>query len=106
MNGSGTKSGGPKRRSSRRGRSGHEHTERVVDYHNLKNPFPRMKLFSDDRIEAIHEAALNVLEDLGIKVLLPEARKMLAAGGATVDASAEMVFIGRDMVAAALESAP
>jgi len=79
---------------------------RTVDYHDLTNPFPSMKVFSDDRIEAIHEAALNVLENLGIKVLLAEARSIFKLGGAKVDETSEMVFIGREMVEAALKSAP
>ncbi len=79
---------------------------RNVDYHNLRNPVPPMAAFSDDRIEAIHEAALDVLEELGIKVLLEEARSAFKSGGARVDDSTEMVWIGRDMVEAALSSAP
>ena len=80
--------------------------ERKVDYHNLKNPFPPMKVFTDDRIAAIHEASLSVLSDLGIKVLLPEARKLFKAGGAKVDETTEMVFLGREMIEAAVASAP
>jgi trimethylamine--corrinoid protein Co-methyltransferase len=65
-----------------------------------------MRAFSDDRIEALHEASMTVLEDLGIKVLLPEARQFFKAGGARVDEAEEMVFIGREMVEAALSTAP
>ncbi len=79
--------------------------ERVVNYRNLRNPFPPMKVFSDDRIAAIHDAALTVLEDLGIKVLLPEARDIFSAGGATLKDD-DMIHIGREMVEAALVSAP
>ncbi|RWF86143.1 MAG: trimethylamine methyltransferase, partial [Mesorhizobium sp.] len=46
------------------------------------------------------------LEELGVKVLLPEARTMLARAGALVDEDSQMVRIGRDIVAAALASAP
>ncbi|QBX99346.1 trimethylamine methyltransferase [Rhodophyticola sp. CCM32] len=80
--------------------------KRKVDYRHLKNPFPVMGVFSEDRVEALHEAALDMLETLGIKVLLPEARALFKAGGARVDAPAEMVFIGREMVTAALDTAP
>ncbi len=79
---------------------------RKTDYHNLRNPFPQMKVFSDDRIEAIHQSALRALEELGMKVLLPEARAFFKSGGAKVDEEAQMVFIGRDMVEAAIASAP
>ncbi|MEM9206363.1 MAG: trimethylamine methyltransferase family protein [Pseudomonadota bacterium] len=79
---------------------------RVTNYHRLKNPFPPVGVFSQDRVEAIHEAALSVLENLGIKILLPEARKLFAASGAIVDESSQMVRIGRDIIEAAIASAP
>lgn len=79
---------------------------RNVNYRQLRNPFTPQKVFSDDRIEAIHEAALTVLETLGIKVLLPEARKIYRAAGAQVDDDSQMVLIGREIVAAALAQAP
>lgn len=100
---SGRRSGG------RRGRQlaeANDPPKRKVDYRNLRNPFPPAPAFTDDRVQAIHEAALTVLETLGIKVLLPEARRLFAAGGARVDEDSEMVFIGRDIAMAAVDSAP
>ena len=79
---------------------------RETDYHTLRHPFPSVGVFSDDRIAAMHEAALTVLEEMGMKVLLPEARDVYRAGGALVDEDAETVRIGRDMVEAAIASAP
>lgn len=55
---------------------------------------------------AIHEASLNMLETLGIKFLLPEARELLQAAGAIVDHDTQMVRIGREIVADALRTAP
>lgn len=75
-------------------------------YARLRHPFAPQPGFSDDEIAAMHEAALRVLEELGIRMLLPEARAIMRAGGALVDEDDEMVRIGRDMVAAALETAP
>ena len=77
---------------------------RDVNYRQLRNPFPPMEVFSADEIASMHETALRSLEELGMKVLLPEARATYAKGGARVDG--EMVYIGRDMVEAALASAP
>ncbi len=94
------------RTQTRRRRGGPPAPERRVDYHNLINPFPAMNAVSDDRLEAIHEAALEVLEDLGLKVLLPEARALYAQAGCVVDEQTEMVRIGRDVVAAHLATAP
>ncbi|UWQ90967.1 trimethylamine methyltransferase family protein [Rhodobacteraceae bacterium M382] len=95
-----------RRRGRDRAREAAASPQRKVDYRNLKNPFPPMNAFTEDRIEALHEASMTVLEELGIKVLLPEARKLFRAGGARVDETSEMVFIGRDMVEAALATAP
>ena len=72
----------------------------------LKNPFPQMSLFSDDYIEAMHHKALHILSELGIKMLLPEARRIFAAAGAHVDEAQEMVYIGAELVEQALASAP
>lgn len=94
------------RRRTRRSGGAKAHATRKTDYRNLRNPFPAMSVFSDDRVEAIHEAALSALETLGIKVLLPQARNAFREAGASVDDSTEMVFIGREIVEAALATAP
>ena len=55
---------------------------------------------------AIHDTALRVLEELGLKVLLPEARQLFGRAGALVDESSGMVRIGREIVTAHLAAAP
>ena len=77
---------------------------RGVDYRHLKNPFPPMEVFSADQIAEMHDTALRTLEDLGVRVLLPEAIALFKSGGARIDG--DMVYIGRDMVKAALATAP
>ncbi|MFV0472955.1 MAG: trimethylamine methyltransferase family protein, partial [Pikeienuella sp.] len=79
---------------------------RQVDYRLLRNRFTPQEVFSADRIAAIHEEALLVLEQLGVKVLSPEARAIFRAAGALVDDDSFMVRIGREIVEAALASAP
>ena len=66
--------------------------------------FPAMEILSADEIEAIHLASLQVLEEIGMEVLLAEARDIFARAGASV--AGERVRVGRDIVAAAMESAP
>ncbi|MBV7393987.1 trimethylamine methyltransferase family protein [Mameliella sediminis] len=92
----------------RRGKRGGEAptSRRQVNYRQLTNPFTPQVVFSEDRIAAIHETALRVLEELGIKVLLPEARRIYEQAGCIVDEDSQMVRIGRDIVAAALTTAP
>jgi len=91
-------------RTGRRRTAGPPPSVRKTNYHNLRNPFPAMQVFSDDQAAAMHETALRILEELGMKVLLPEAIEVFRKGGATV--KGDMVHIGRDMVDAALASAP
>lgn len=92
-------------------RTGRERREaapsaRTPNYRQLRNPFPQMKVFSDDEITNMHETALKTLETLGMKVLLPEAREIFAKAGAKVESDTDMVYIGRDIVDAAIASAP
>ena len=63
-------------------------------------------MLSSDNVAAIHDAALRVLEELGIRVLLDEARRRYRAAGATVDEVSQMVRLDRGMVAEALAAAP
>ncbi|MEL7346781.1 MAG: trimethylamine methyltransferase family protein, partial [Pseudomonadota bacterium] len=92
----------PTRRGGRRRRS--DKPERVVDYRRLRHPFSPQTVFTEEEVVRLHDTALRVLEELGIRILLPEARALFAAAGARVEE--EMVFIGRDIVAWALETAP
>ncbi len=97
----------PKRRRRRsEGALGVSTKKRSVNYRQLRNPFPPMEVFSADQIGNLHENALKLLQELGMRVLLPEAREVFKAGGARVDPNTQMVYIGRDMVQAALASAP
>ena len=80
--------------------------QRKVNYRQLRNPLIRQPAFGEDRLEAIHRAALRVVEELGIKVLNAEAREIFKSGGASVDEATQMVKIDGAMVVAALASAP
>lgn len=75
-------------------------------YRQLTHPFTPQQVFSDDAIANMHDMALKLMEELGIKVLHPEARSIFKQAGARVDDSTQMVYIGRDIVNAALPGAP
>lgn len=96
----------PRHRTSRRRRTQDSAARptRNPDYRQLRHPFKPQAVFSEDEVASIHDTALKVLEELGIKVLLPEARTILSDAGARVEG--DMVFVGRDMVAEALNTAP
>ena len=80
----------------RRRHDGPRPTARHPDYRQLRHPFAPQPVFSDDRVAAMHEAALAVLENHGIKVLLPEAVALYARAGARVDG--DMVRLGPETV--------
>jgi trimethylamine--corrinoid protein Co-methyltransferase len=75
-------------------------------YRNLVNPFTPVRIFSDDQVESMHAAALGILERQGMRVLSPRGRAVLAAGGATVDESSQMVRLDPALVAGAVASVP
>ncbi len=93
-----------KRRSRRRGDRKVAHAAPAKNYRQLKHAFKPQEIFTADRVAAIHEMALKVLQELGMKVLLPEARRLFSEAGAKVED--DMVFIGREIVEAALQTAP
>jgi len=93
------------KRGGRRGRAAADKLpKRKVNYRNLRNPFPPMNVFSADEITSIHQAALKTLKVLGMKVLLPEAVQIFKSAGAHV--KDDMVYIGPEIIEAALSSAP
>jgi trimethylamine--corrinoid protein Co-methyltransferase len=79
---------------------------RVADYRRVSNTLPKATVFSDDEIQSIHQTALRVLEELGIRVLLPAGREAFRKAGCSVDEDTMMVRIDRGLVERAIETAP
>ncbi len=98
------------RRKSRRGgaASNGESAQalRSEAYRHLRHPFAPQQVFSNDAIASIHTMALKLLEELGMKILLPEARMLFQNAGAIVNHDDQMVRIGREIIETALESTP
>src|SRR5580698_11429073 len=98
------------RRNRRRPGTGEATSHAVFDrtraYRHLRNPFEPMKVFSDDQVASIHEAALVMLETQGMKVLSADARVLYKNAGADVDEATLMVRLGRALVGASLATAP
>jgi trimethylamine--corrinoid protein Co-methyltransferase len=77
---------------------------RQLPFQQPRMTLERSRILSDDQVEAIHRQSLKVLEELGMDILLPEARDILMKAGARVDG--ERVRIGRDIVEQALTTPP
>src|ERR1700688_2245386 len=97
------------RRSRRRPGSAdvsHAIFDRTRPYRHLRNPFAPMKVFSDDQVAAVHDAALAILETQGMKVLSADARVRYRNAGAEVDATSQIVRLSRELIGASLAAAP
>lgn len=92
-------------RERRRPRRARQRTQPTARYLTLENPYEPLRILDDDQVEAIHQAALRVLADVGIRVLDPEGLALLEAGGAKLEED-RIVRIGPEIVDACLASAP
>jgi trimethylamine--corrinoid protein Co-methyltransferase len=72
----------------------------------LNNPLPRARLISDDEVEALHQAALTILETIGVRCAVKEARDLFARAGAIIDDTDNRVRVGREIIAQALATVP
>ncbi len=77
-----------------------------LTWRQVRNPYRPVAVLSDDQVEAIHRAALRILEELGIEVMSDQALDRLAAGGAEVERASGLVRFDRGLVEQALASAP
>jgi trimethylamine---corrinoid protein Co-methyltransferase len=75
-------------------------------YRRMVNPFEPLRILSDDHVEAIHNAALGVLKETGMRVLLPEARDIFRTAGAEIDETSMMVRLDPALIMALIASAP
>jgi trimethylamine---corrinoid protein Co-methyltransferase len=71
-----------------------------------QSPFPPLDLVSRDELESIHQAALQVLREIGIDFLHDEARAMLKSAGADVDPASRRVRFDPALIEAHIGLAP
>jgi trimethylamine--corrinoid protein Co-methyltransferase len=64
------------------------------------------EVVSADELESIHDASLQILEEIGMDFLEPEARMRLAAAGATVEPGTQRVRFDRAMIMERIRTAP
>jgi len=93
---------------ARRGRAPRRSIAAVnqLPWRAVTNPHGGLAMLDDDQLEAIHDASITILEELGIKVGSPRARALFESKGALVDHDTEIVRLGRDIVDAAITTAP
>jgi len=77
-----------------------------LPWRDVTNPYPPLEILDADQLEAIHDASMEILENLGIEFLGDDALDLLERGGATVDRASRVVRIDRGLVVEALKTAP
>ncbi len=64
----------------------------------VSNRLAPLCVLSDDEVESIHNASLDVLEQVGVEVMSKAGCKLLADAGASVDKNTGVVRIDRELV--------
>ncbi|MDR2456384.1 MAG: trimethylamine methyltransferase family protein, partial [Deltaproteobacteria bacterium] len=67
---------------------------------------PVYNVLTDEQVARIHQAALEVLEKVGVAVEHPKAQEALAGAGATVDSSRKRVRLPAETVERLIKKAP
>ncbi len=77
-----------------------------LPYSNLDFPFPPTALISEEQLEEVHEASLDVLEQVGVEFLSNRALSIFKSGGAEVDEKTQRVRLDRGLVMELIRTAP
>lgn len=104
MSGSETRRGGRSGRAGRTAAAGGALAQKP--FRQPRRRFPPLELASADEIEAIHQASLAILEEIGMDFLNAEARDLLRAAGADVAKDGPRVRFDRGLIERALAHCP
>jgi trimethylamine--corrinoid protein Co-methyltransferase len=85
--------------SARPGRS-------TARYRALQHRFPPTPVVSEDELEAIHDASLTILEEIGMDFVHDEARQILKRAGVDVRPDTPRVRFDRNLVLQAIKTCP
>ena len=75
-----------------------------LPWRSVENPHGTLEVLDEEGLATIHASSMRVLEELGIELWSPDARRLFADAGAIIDG--EVVRVGRDIVETALATAP
>jgi trimethylamine---corrinoid protein Co-methyltransferase len=93
-------------RAHRRDRSSRSASVRQLPFGLVSNPYRRVEPASLDQLEAVHQASLRLLAEVGVEVLHRESRLILHRAGAEVDESTLRVRCEPALIEAAVAQAP
>lgn len=95
-------------RSRRAGGRGGERSRKALaaSYLNIRNTLARTEILTPEALDDIHDASLQVLEEIGMDVMLAQAREIMAAAGADVRPGSERVRFDRGLIMDMMSHAP
>ena len=78
----------------------------TAQYRHLKHRFPPTAVVSQDELEAIHDASLTILEEMGMDFMHAGAREILRKAGADVRDGSERVRFDRNLILQSIKTCP
>lgn len=79
---------------------------RQLPWREIVNPYAPIEVLSEDQVEAIHQASMRLLQEVGVRVLDGEARSLLAEAEAEVDEAAQVVRFDATLIEDKVALAP
>src|SRR5215831_3741646 len=77
-----------------------------LPWRQMRNPYKPVAVLSADQLEAIHNASLRILEEIGMEFLDAEAMAILKSAGAEVKPGTQQVRLDRGLVLESIAKAP
>lgn len=77
-----------------------------LPFRRLQNPLPPLERISPEQVEALHQASIHILENVGLDFLDEEALRIWEAAGARVDRTSQHVWLDGGLVLEAVSKAP
>ena len=77
-----------------------------LPWQEVVTKFSALEIISQDEIESIHHASLDILESVGMKVLHQDAREIFKNAGLDVNESSKMVYFDKDLVLSTISLPP
>jgi len=69
-----------------------------LPWRRVTNPYKPIEVLTEDQIEAIHNASLRILEDIGMDFMHPAAKEILAREGVAITPGSDRVRLDRGLV--------
>ena len=95
-----------RRRSSSRLAAGENTAIEQLPWKQPEVLFPPLELLNAEQLETIHQASLEILRDIGMEFMSPDARQRLKKAGADVNETTHMVRFDPALVEELIKTAP